>query len=102
MVATPRQEDEPMEGDAATATMNDAELESQINQGLESAYQELETAFNKRPSIDEFPLERFMDATPAQRFSLDDLLSAAGMMSASTVQDAVGPNGTPRRRGGAP
>jgi hypothetical protein len=76
----------------------DPEVDAEVSQGLESAYQELEVAYNRFPSVEDFRIEKFL-GSPGARLPLgpavDDLLAAA--LSMPKVAQPKAP-----RRGGAP
>jgi hypothetical protein len=76
----------------------DPEVDAEVSQGLESAYQELEVAYNRFPSVEDFRIEKFLGA-PGAKIPLgpavDDLLAAA--LSMPKAPQPKGP-----RRGGAP
>merc|ERR1719388_652566 len=76
----------------------DPEVDAEVSQGLESAYQELEVAYNRFPSVEDFRIEKFLGA-PGAKLPLgpavDDLLAAALSMPKAPQPKAP-------RRGGAP
>jgi hypothetical protein len=77
----------------------DPELAAEVSQGLESAYKELEVAYNRLPSVEDFRIEKFLASMPdvpknSNGPAVDDLLAAVlGMPKASPSKP---------RRGGAP
>merc|ERR1719380_484609 len=82
----------------------DPEVDAEVSQGLESAYQELEVAYNRFPSVEDFRIEKFLGSPGARQPlgpAVDDLLAAALSMPKAPQPKAPRRRGPGRRAAGA-